>query len=391
MKTRTLIIAVAMALVMLPLFAGKGGVKPTGKGKPTKDQTTTSPTEDTTTTAPAEEPATAPTEPAAEEPATPVLLIEKGVWTSADEVAGLPMSGEPWRRLKRDADAQWGTPNIADQDDKVDVYTMAKALVFARTGEESYRSEVISLCMQAIGSESGGRALALGRNLAAYVIAADLVKLPAAEDEQFRTWLRSMLTKRMSDGRTLVSTHEDRPNNWGTHAGGSRVVVAAYLGDTAELERCAKVFKGWVGDRSSYNDFVYGDLFWQSNPDAPVGINPVGARILDRNVDGVLPDDQRRSGDFYWPPPQEEYVYEALQGALLQATVLARAGYDVWNWESKALLRAYVWLHNQANFPAAGDDNWQPFVVNKVYGTSFPAPEASNPGKNVGWTCWTHQ
>jgi hypothetical protein len=70
---------------------------------------------------------------------------------------------------------------------------------------------------------------------------------------------------------TLVSTHEDRPNNWGTHAGASRVAVAVYLGDSAELERAAQVFKGWLGDRASYAGFNYGDLSWQcdaANPSA---------------------------------------------------------------------------------------------------------------------------
>jgi hypothetical protein len=364
--------------VLEPVFAAKGGGgKPDHAkgGRKTKTDTTGSDTSGSGST----------------DPAPDVSLLDQGIWTSAQEIASLPITGEPWRRLKRDADAQWGVPNIADQNDKVDVYTMAKALVYARTGEESYRNEVVSLCMQAMGTEQGGRSLALARNLAAYVIAADLVKLPVAEDEQFRTWLRSMLTTRMSDGRTLTSTHEDRPNNWGTHAGGSRVVVAAYLGDSAELERCAQVFKGWLGDRSSYSNFVYGDLFWQSRPDLPVGVNPAGARIMSYNVDGVLPDDQRRAGDFSWPPPKENYVYEALQGALLQAVVLSRAGYDVWSWEGRALLRAFVWLNNVADYPAEGDDNWQPFIVNKVYNTTFLTPTASNPGKNVGWTCWTHQ
>lgn len=46
------------------------------------------------------------------------------------------------------------------------------------TGTQSYRTDVINACMDAIGTESGGRTLALGRELGAYVIAADLVGLP---------------------------------------------------------------------------------------------------------------------------------------------------------------------------------------------------------------------
>ena len=43
--------------------------------------------------------------------------------------------------------------------------------------------------------------------------------------------------------------------------------------------------------------------------------------------DGVLPDDQRRSGGFVWPPTKENYVWEALQGAIAQAVILHRAGF----------------------------------------------------------------
>ncbi len=325
----------------------------------------------------------APTPP--EEPGVPTT----GIWTSREELASIPMSGAAWTRLKSEADASAGSPDVSNQDDPVNVRIMAKALVYARTGQASYRDQVINACMAAIGTEQGGRTLALGRELIAYVIAADLVGLPADKDQTFRAWLQRTLTE-VLDGKTLVSTHEDRPNNWGTHAGASRAAVAAYLGNTQELERVARVFKGWLGDRSSYAGFSYGELGWQVDPANPVGINPKGATKSGHSIDGVLPDDQRRAGGFSWPPPAENYVYEALQGALAQAVILDRAGYDVWNWEDKALLRAFQWLHTQAGFPAGGDDSWQPHVINHYYGTNFPAPVPGGSGKNVGWTDWTH-
>src|SRR5690606_26242115 len=122
--------------------------------------------------------------------------------------------------------------------------------------------------------------------LASYVIAADIVGLSATQDTQFRAWLRRTLTDTHL-GRTLQSTHEDRPNNWGTMAGASRAAVAVYLGDTKELARTAQVFKGWLGDRSSYAGFKYGDLSWQSNPNQPVGINPKGATKNGHSIDGA--------------------------------------------------------------------------------------------------------
>lgn len=324
---------------------------------------------------------------AAEPPSTRESL---GIWIDKDSVMNLPMSGRAWENLKEHADRDLDAPDLSNQNDRTNVLVMAKALVFVRTGDERYRTAVVEACMAAIGTE-GGRTLPLGRELAAYVISADLVGLPPEKDSVFSAWLGQLLGKELG-GRTLRSTHEDRPNNWGTHAGASRMAVAAYLGDEAELDRAANVFAGWLGNRSAYAGFKYGDLSWQADARHPVGINPRGALIDGHSIDGVLPDDQRRGGRFSWPPPKENYVYEALQGALAQAVILDRAGYkDVWTWGDSALLRAFKWLHEVALFPAEGDDTWQPHIVNFYYGTTFPAPVPARSGKNVGWTDWTHR
>lgn len=321
----------------------------------------------------------------------PAARASIGIWMDPAVVSSLPASGPAWDKLLRAANESIGVPDLSNQDDSTNVAVMAKALMYARTGDERYRTEVVDACMAAIGTEEGGRTLALGRELAAYVIAADLVGLPPDKDTLFRDWLRQTLTKDLS-GRTLRSTHEDRPNNWGTHAGASRLAVAVYLGDERELENAARVFAGYLGDRSAHAGFDYGDdLTWQADSARPVGINPRGAEKSGFSIDGVLPDDQRRGGSFGWPPPKENYVYEGLQGALAQAVILYRAGYkDVWTWSDSALLRAFEWLHEVADFPADGDDTWQPHIVNYFYGTNFPAPVPARHGKNVGWTDWTH-
>jgi hypothetical protein len=312
-----------------------------------------------------------------------------GIWVSPAELASLPTSGPAWRSLLEAADRGTGIPDLSSKSGRVNVQVMAKALAFARTGDARYRREVIEACRAVIGTEKGGSTLSLGRKLVAYVIAADLVGLPPSDAAAFRDWLRRVRNQQLK-GKTLISTHEKRPNNWGTHAGASRIAIAVYLDDRQDLERAAKVFKGWLGDREAYDGFKYGDLSWQADPRSPVGINPEGAVKRGHVVDGVLPDDQRRGGPFAWPPPRENYVYGALQGALVQAVILHRAGYDVWSWEREALLRAFRWLHQQADFPARGDDTWTPYLVNYYYGSQFPAPMPSRPGKNVGWTDWSH-
>lgn len=317
----------------------------------------------------------------------------RGIWVTPAEVQALPRSGPAWEGLLRWAKRSAAAPRLADQDDVTDVVVLAKALVYARTGEEPYRSQAIEGIMAAIGTEAGGRSLAVARNLSGYVIAADLVDLPPAADQRFRSWLRDIVNEPMLEGRSLRTTNEQRPNNWGLHAGASRLAVALYLGRREDVERIATIFRAWLGDRTAHAGFDFGALDWQADPSRPVGVNPPGAIRDGHPMDGVLPEDQRRCcKEFRWPPPREPYTYEALQGALAQAVMLSRAGYPtVWEWQDRALLRAFTWLHDVADFPAEGDDTWQPHIINYYYGTSFPAPVPSQPGKNVGYSDWTHQ
>jgi len=319
-----------------------------------------------------------------------------GFWISRAELAALPMSGPAWEQLKAHADKPAAQPRLRDQDQMNNVHTLAKALMFARTSEPSYRAEVLRLCMAAIGTERGGRTLALGRELAAYVIAADLAGLEPEEDGKFRDWLRHCLDEKL-DGKTLRSTHEQRPNNWGAHAGASRAAVAAYLGDRAELERTARVFRGWLGEREAYADFTFGkDLSWHADPSRPLGINPRGAAKRGESIDGVIPDDMRRGGGFRFPPARTNYPWGALEGAVVAAEILHRQGYDAWNWGDQALRRAVQFLFDlHRRYPkggwwAEGDDCWTVWVVNRAYGPTFPAVSPARPGKNMAWTDWTH-
>ncbi len=320
----------------------------------------------------------------------PAYIPSDYLWIDAERLSRLPMEGAAWNRLLKVSKRPLKHPNLSDQDDKANVEVLAKALVFARTGDEQLRRQVIRSCMMAIGTERNGRVLDVAKELMAYVLAADLVKLPEAEDKRFRQFLLTQMIRRYPSGKTLRSTHEDRPNNWGTYSGATRIAIAAYLGDRKEVARSAKVFKGWLGDRDVYQDFRYKEDSWQADDDNPVGINPKGASRDGHSIDGVLPDDQRRGGRFSWPPPKENYVYTALQGAVAQAVLLHRMGYPVWQWQDQALLRAFQWLNHTARFPAEGDDTWLPHIINYYYGSDFDAPSPSKPGKNMGWSDWTH-
>jgi len=314
---------------------------------------------------------------------------------NATDLAPLPTSGPEWDNVKRAADTDLSGGELGVRDDH-NTRTMAAALVALRLNSDVYRAKVRESLRGVMANPIySGDPLANLRRLGAYAIAADLIDLKTfdpAFDLQFRDWL-DRARKDPLDGENTAQYHERRPNNWGTHACVGRVAAARYLGDNAEIQRAAYVFRGWLGDRTQYTGFTYGDLWWQADPTKPVGINPLGATIQGQNVDGVLPEEERRSGAFTWPPYKENYVYTGLEGAVGCAVLLSRLGYDVWNWSDRAMLRAYIWVNNVANYPAVTNDGWQPVIINKIYGTNFPVPSIStiSPGKNIGWGEWTHQ
>jgi len=322
----------------------------------------------------------------------------EGIWISPAELAELPMEGVAWATLVQAADGKLGRAKVRNQDSDHDVLTLAVALAYARTGDEGYREKAADAIDDAIGSEKDGRTLALGRNLVSYVIAADLIGLREYNpdlDERFREWLDEVRTERLDDDRTLVQAQEERPNNWGTHAAASRIAADIYLGDTADLARAAEVFRGYLGDRLAYAGFEYGDRSWQADPDQPVGVNPKDAVKDGVSIDGALPDDMRRGDEFKVPPDHTDYPWEALQGAVVAAELLDRAGYDAWEWEDRALRRAVQYLYDldeeYGGWAAEGDDLYIPWLVNDAYGTSFPIAEPVLYGKNMGWADWTHR
>jgi hypothetical protein len=320
----------------------------------------------------------------------------RGIWISHSELAALPTSGAAWASVLEEANTSCGIVDLSDQNQRNNVCVLAKALAYARTETSSYRTGVAEAIRQiASTSTYTGEALSLGRELAAYVIAADLIGLPAhdaALDAAFRLRLRALLTTPTTGAASnLVDCHERRPNNWGTMCGATRAAIAVYLADDAELARTAQVFKGYLGDRASYAGFSYGELSWQCDPNRPVGVNRAGCTRDGHDLDGVLPDDQRRGGSYAWPPVKENYAWEALQGAVVQAVILTRAGFPAFEWEDRAIYRAVRWLHRANSYPAAGDDTWLPHIVNRVYGSSFAAPVPSRPGKIMGWADWTHR
>ncbi len=321
----------------------------------------------------------------------------RGIWLTRAELDSLPMSGSAWTHVVSVANSSWGSPDISDQDSKHDTNVLAGALYSARTGDTAMRTKTANAIMSALETENGGRVLAIARNLPSYVIAADLINLPdynAAMGNTFATWLSGVRNEQMTECDTIIKCHNRRPNNWGTHAGSARIAADVYLNDTTELALAAKTFKGWLGDRSAYASFSYGDLSWQCSSSAPVGIN----RADCGEKSSILPDDMRRGGSYQIPPKETNYPWGALEGTVIQAELLSRAGYPAWDWgfntlNDKAIKRAMLKLDELdrrfGNWWASGDDVSTVWIAEHAYNAGFrTAP--SRAGKSIDFTDWTH-
>lgn len=330
-------------------------------------------------------------------PVDPPAVGTGYIWVDVAALRKKTQSGAAWEAMLKAAKADPGTPSVENQDSKFNTNLQAAAYVYACTGDTTFLNKVLGGLRSIVSpSLKIGRALALAREVPGLIAAAEGIELSQVDPdlhELFKTKLRYFLTCPTSGGgpATLVKSQEQRPNNWGTHASCARVMIARYIGDAAELERAVQVFKGFLGDRASYAGFEYGELDWQANQKNPVGINPQGSTINGHSVDGALPEELRRAGGFTWPPGKTDYCWEAEQGITSTIAVLENAGLPAKSWSDQAHLRSIKWLYDVAGWPPSGDDNWQPAVINALYGTNYPVASGASAGKNLGWAEFSHQ
>jgi len=257
---------------------------------------------------------------------------------SPAELAVLPTSGPAWTYLKGVADGDLGLADLTDQNNKHDVRTLGVALVANRLNSDAYRAKASAAILSAMGTERVGAynsILALGRQLGAYVLAADLIGLSGPDDARFRVWLSDIRTRVLgghSRYTSLKGTCEDSPHNWGTFACASLVAANLYLGDDAAVARSWAVFRGLTGDRLAYAGFENLSTDVWACPGVPFTPDNAGCPG-DLVRHGAFVKDVTRGTD---PPIASgaglSYTLEILQGVALQAELLARAGHaDAWN------------------------------------------------------------
>lgn len=314
------------------------------------------------------------------------------MWVSKAELAQLPTSGTAWNNLVSEANSSWGSPSLSDNNATHDTSTLAGALVAARTGDAALTTKTRAAIMSVTKVTSYARVLEMSRNITSYVIAADIIGLSDADKATFSTFISALRTKPLdghSGGKDLLSTALVSANNWGTMARAAMVSIDLYLGDRTQLNQVANAHRAWLGENVP-NSLNYTDTKWHASS-AKAGINRRGAVISGRNVDGVQPEDQRRTGEpSSSAPAAGSYPWEALQGALVTGALLDRAGVVDIDAGDKALTRAFAWLYDVNGNPPSSDDQWQPWVLNRVAGTNFAAKVGGSPGKNMGWADWTH-
>jgi hypothetical protein len=325
------------------------------------------------------------------------------------ELLARPITGSAWTALKAVADGTFSKPNMCDQDSKHHLQTLAAALVYARTGTVSYQTKAQQAIMVALPTQVVGcsnAVLSLGRQLTAYVLAADLSGLrTSSSGPAFATWLTAIRTKNIGGHSIWTSikyTHENSPNNWGAYAGAARIAADRYLGDTTDLAAASKVTQGFLGDKTAYAGFNHNlssaGVSWSCSGSATTytPVNPACTKS-GINVDGGVVSDVSRGGSLKWPPPSPgiSYQLESIQGLGLQVELLYRGGETgAWSWSSSALKRMAGVVTRSA---ASGGTGWNgtqtarqmPWLLNRRYGLSLPT-KATTYGRAIGFTDWLY-
>ncbi len=341
-----------------------------------------------------------------------------GIWITRSVLMTRPTSGTIWDDLLKQAAADPGTPDIAYQDSQNDVYTLAEALVCARVGQ--YCAKAIGNVVGAIGTEQGGRWLAVGRNLTSYVISADLLNLradgnPTSAGTRVQNWIQGFLTEKLADNNTGVLVpfpYFDSGSNASAQQGMAYAAVAAYLDDTTALNNVWNAFRRYACDPSAPDPSAINlsagvKYNWAYDNTHPCAVNPAGTSKMVpagypgagtvHRIDGSIINDMRRGGYYQWTPGYTSYPWVGMEGFVPAATILYRAGFtSAFSIANNAVLRAadYLWwLRNATGYTPWFDGSRSAEIVqlvDVVYGATYPHKTPVSKGRTVGFTDWTH-
>ncbi len=340
------------------------------------------------------------------DPATPIAgdyaLIPRA------ELMSKPTSGAGWDFLTRQADSVWEAPDLSAPNTKNPGRVLAAALVYARTGDLSYRDKVIAAVRQLPGTEaSADIVLPLARNLFGYVMAADLVGMPldtvTANGQTWQEFLRGARDLEFPGNTrwlTLEKTAGDTAGNWNAYALSSHLAVSIVLGDEAAVARDITIFRRFLGDTTSPwpafkptsgHAWNGNGSTWDMTPTLQRGINPAvpgdrrsGAIIIDVSRHTVYPSVRCCTVDL----AGRAYTEESLDGLLAVAMVLKARGSDFTDFEDQALRRAYEFLLANGGPSGYSNGRYLAPAINAWYGTSHDTSDGDSIARHLGFGGW---
>ena len=292
--------------------------------------------------------------------------------------------------MKATADSALGTPNISDQDDDTDTQRAGSRL---RLRAARARRAIGPRSSQPSRPRSGPSAAA-GRSPSPGTCPGTSSR---PRSSTCRPPTPTFDTEHLPPVASLAADRDSRWHDAARHARATGRTTGAPTParpgwrspctsvTTAELDAGGRpCSSGWLGDRSAYAGFKFGDLSWQCDASKPVAIDPVGCVKNGVVIDGALPDEMRRGGTFQWPPVATGYAVGGPPGRDAPGRPAQPCRLSGVELVEQGPLRAVrVPVRQGTAGSAEGDDEWQPWLVDAHYGTSYRGATPAQPRQEL--------
>lgn len=224
----------------------------------------------------------------------------------------------------------------------------------------------------------------------AYIYAASLLDY---NNPLFRDWLADVTKRDIQghSGRGVIGTAQKSANNWGFRAREWLLAAGLFLEDQEWIDMAVNSHKEALGLTVSNPQLVYTDTTWHFDPNNKSAINRKASIRNGVDMSFIIPEDWRRdpTGTEFTPNPKRNgYMWDVVQGLLVTATVLHEHKLVDISTADNAMEGVIDTLY-RFGFPPEGDDLWLVPLINYLFNRDLPVT-ISNPGKNLGYTYWTH-
>lgn len=337
-------------------------------------------------------------------PATPV----SGIWTSAENLYGKSESCPAFTVLLVEAQKDTASPCIHNPEDPTPNRVLAKAIAYAKTGNPAYRQQVEQTLNTLVSmgytgcngnpAYEGGKKITLSwaRNLAGYVMAADLIGYQSAA---FNTYLTDVSQNWVGEEtyatgpKTMKQMFEARQDSWSKWAAASLSAVYRYLGNNAEMANLRQHLLAKLYGPVPATVTEYGQTDWYLAspavvPDIPE-IMPVGAAktcpqnlgqvpLFQVDLNGLQPQEMKIGGACAFNPVYTNSPWDGIEGLVVAGRIFERAGIPIWQEGNKGLMRAGGALEERLGaqsdvWQASNDEAWALVFLDAAYGSRWAA------------------